>query len=264
MTGQASPDDLTAARAENAAALAFPVPMIGITTAPQTLRFMWWQLQLVFKLPEPAEARPSQRSLEPAEEQVLKRFSAKAISLATAPFLEADSQVTVTVDDDGTETVHAVAPHEESERGFLTLLRQFVNAPEPASFKNVQTIAQREVDDYNGEVLRRWGRVHKKLLNRSPAYWAEAKAMRLIAGPETSSVPGDHLPRVDKLFEAYFYGDVIHFGEGRDTLDKLNETAFDSAHHRLTLHEGAVGLACYYMGFAEVLANMFPTTAQKA
>ena len=47
--------------------------------------------------------------------------------------------------------------------------------------------------------------------------------------------------RVDQLLRTYFYGDVIHFGEGRDELEALNVDAFSHASNRMALYRGASG-----------------------
>lgn len=71
------------------------------------------------------------------------------------------------------------------------------------------------------------------------------------------AIPHQRDPRVDQLLRTYFYGEVIHFGEGRDDLARLSPDAFWAANNRMTLYEGASGLAHFYMGYATVVANIY-------
>jgi hypothetical protein len=246
--------------------LRFPPPLVDQAPPDNRFDFAWKMLQYCFDFPDPRTAVPAVSPLAPSDQAIIDRFVAKASSLAGSPFLSADASVTVSFDDVvegvvGSESVDAVFPHEESERGFLTLLRQFVHAGEEASYKAVERIACRaQPPGPNLDLLRGWGRYHKKLLARAPLSWAYRKALE-PRGEPLSNIPEQTGPRVDELLRTYFYGDVIHFGEGRDDLADLNRDEFTSAHSRMRLYEGASGLAMFYMGYATIIRGIYPRAA---
>lgn len=240
--------------------LRFPPPMAAVSVAPDRFDFAWKLLQYCFDFPDPATAHATGHQPTENDRLVLGRFVAKATSLAASPFLAYPSAMTVNLTGDGEDQIEEIEknfPNEESERGFMALLRQFAHDSEPASFKCVQQIAvlhDSKFGEPNGELLRAWGKYHKKLLTRSPVGWGYVKALE---GRPMSEIPRAHDPRVDQLLRTYFYGDIIHFGEGRDELQRLSADAFSDAHHRMSLYEGASGLAMYYMGYATVLQGIF-------
>jgi hypothetical protein len=227
---------------------------------PTRPEFAWRTLQFCFDFPDPASVRRSSVELEVEELEVASRFVEKSESLARSPFLAHPTRMSVKVDiRDGrqTEEIETDFPNEESERGFLALLRQFAHADETASFKRVQDIAMRTDNSEgspNGETLRAWGKYHRKLLARTPTAWTYRKVLSNM--PE-EAIPHQRDPRVDQLLRTYFYGEVIHFGEGRDDLARLSPDAFWAANNRMTLYEGASGLAHFYMGYATVVANIY-------
>lgn len=246
--------------------LRFPPPMLEHARDPARLEFGWRLLQYCFDFPDPASAKKSELELSIADSRIIGRFVGKAVSLAKSPFLAHPTGMTVTVKREGglqLEDVTTRFPEEESERGFLTLLRQFAHADEPASFKRVQAIAMaadRDESDLNADLLRSWGKYHKKLLHRSPESWAYIKGSP--PGTPYTDIPlASGTARVDEMMRTYFYGDIIHFGEGRDDLEALDEDEFLSAHNRMNLFGGASGLAKFYMGYATVLARIHPATA---
>lgn len=238
--------------------LRFPPPYLRYAAAPAKFDYAWRQLQFAFEFVDPSTAHPADASPTEPDLALIKRFTEKAKSLARSPFLAYPTTMTIHLSDSDTEAVTTDFPHEENERGFMTLLRQFANEHEPASFKAVQSVAtlddRRRRSGSNEAILRNWGKYHKKLLHRPPAVWLQHKAHP--GEPWDKMVHGNG-PRIDVLLRTYFYGDLIHFGEGRDDLEALNADTFGAAWYRMLLFDGATGLAMYYMGYAELLTFIY-------
>lgn len=234
--------------------------MVEHSPDPSRTEFAWRTLQFCFDFPDPAGVKETSIQLDGADLEVLSRFVQKSMSLARSPFLAHPTRMSVKVDIiDGKQSEHIETdfPNEESERGFLVLLRQFAHADETASFRRAQDIAMRTdkgEGSPNNETLRAWGKYHRKLLARTPTSWTYRK---VLANLPNERIPHQGDPRVDRLLRTYFYGEVIHFGEGRDDLARLSEDEFLAANNRMNLYEGAAGLAHFYMGYAAVLRNIY-------
>jgi hypothetical protein len=241
--------------------LRFPPPMVALAADPVAFDFNWRLLQFCFDFPDPSAAVRCTDPLGDVDLVMLTRFHSKAKSLAASPFLGHPTSMSINVGQTMTglqiERINTSFPHEESERGFMTLLRQFAHKGEPASFKQVEAMAmQRDAagGGANGDLLRGWGRIHKKLLHRNAEAWAYIKG---LPDQPIREVPHAMDPRVDQLLRTYLYGDIIHFGEGRDELERLSATTFDDANTRMSLYRGASDLAMFYMGYATVLQGIF-------
>ena len=242
--------------------LRFQPPMRVHALTPARFDFAWKMLQYCFEFPDPATAVAARVALAANENALIARFVGKATSLAGSPFLGHRTEMIVRINNEDDpagpgEQIETGFPHEESERGFLTLLRQFAHKDEEASFKKVQDIAivSAKQNGVNLDLLKDWGKYHRKLLVRPPESWAYLKA---LGDEPVANIPLQNLPPVDQLLRTYFYGDVIHFGENRDELAKLDHDAFTSAHMRMTLYAGASALAMFYMGYATILERIYP------
>jgi hypothetical protein len=58
--------------------------------------------------------------------------------------------------------------------------------------------------------------------------------MKALPDVPVGELPYVSEPRVDELIRTYFYGDIIHFGEGRDGLEALQVDAFSSASNKMS------------------------------
>lgn len=142
--------------------LRFPPPLLGHAVDPAKFNFAWRLLQFCFDFPDPRGAVTATAALDQQDGVVIGRFITKAKSLAGSPFLAHPTSVEINVrrkaDGLQIEQISADFPHEESERGFMTLLCQFAHEGEPASFKRAAAIAMQHdtvQGEPNADLLRR-------------------------------------------------------------------------------------------------------------
>lgn len=235
--------------------IGFPVPygdeLVGAAVGPH----IWRMIQWVFALPR-LELRTELSQLSPEDLEALNRFVLKASDLATSPYLAHNSSMNVSFGPD-CEKIETDFPHRESTVGFLVTFRQFFDQGEPASYATVSRILRTEAeargDSKSVATIDAWGRVHRKLNRRCPRTWVELKAHRI----ETDKVGGPaanlHQPRIKELVETYLYGDMVHYGDQKLSLAKIESDEYNTAAHEMTLHEGVAGLSMFYLGVADAL-----------
>lgn len=236
--------------------IGFDVPLRSKSSDPSGLEFTWHLIQYVFSLPDPRSVTPITFTGSADDRACLHRFSSAATELVGSEFLRWPASMEISLKE-GVESVLTNYPSRDVETGSATLLRQFLKAPEPASYQRVHQILWTDSIEGspNRERLARWGRVHKKLVRRPPKIWVYQKA---TAGISTSPAPFFHHPSIADLMDTYCYGDWIHYGSRSADLATLETTEFDRASHRMTLYEGMAGLAAFYAGFAVLLECMVP------
>jgi hypothetical protein len=236
--------------------IGFPVPYEQEILSKTLGRHIWQMIQWVFRLP-PLELKVDLTRLDPGEHDILDRYVSKAAEMAASPYLGFPSSLNISFGIDR-EEILANFPNRESTAGFLVGFRQYFDAGETASYARVHLIvrstaaAQDLRDDV--KLLDAWGRVHKKLCRRPPKTWVELKVHRRdtdkTGSGTNAGITNLHHPRTSELIETYLYGDMVHYGSGRDRLAAIGSEEFSAASHEMSLHEGVAGLSMFYLGVA--------------
>ncbi len=248
--------------AENAE-LRWQPPLLDQMQSPEYAKYQWRRIQLAFPaLPDPA-AIPRMRNaaFAPNEEEAIGRYLRLAPELARASLFASDEDVTISIDDDGSEAIEATASARDITAGFLVTWRQFYSSNEPASFDRVRGYLMREAKNTPSfEPIKLWGRAGGQLKSTHLEHLVlEGLANR---GEIPAAVPAHgstHDPaNVDNpqmLISKQLYGDLVHWGDKRGELAAIADDRFRIAWERLAAVAAAIALGYIYIGFASVIAT---------
>jgi hypothetical protein len=233
----------------------FAPPLIERSPEPKMLYQEWRAFQWVFEdIPDP-RTFPSLPRTPPAEDiRIFRRYIDAAEELAESAFLCGSDRVTfrwraATETAGESREVESSFTSKEITRGFAVLLRQFDSENERASFKEVgsrlRALSQEMIDSHERrrvEQIDSWQRAQEQLRD-AELQRAARKKMGIDHG-------NDRPPR--EYLDAYYYGDLIHWGNGREALAKLEQHVHPDW-QRISFAEAARSLAYLYVGFSEVV-----------
>ncbi len=221
---------------------------------PKALYLSWRSFMEVFdQIDDPRNFPPL--PAEPPEEEadIYLRYIAAAEELAQSELLCGDDRMTVKWDGEtGEEEVTGSWTSKEITRGFAVLLRQFDSKDEEASFQRVSgRLRKLSAELVDSHERRRCGQIDAWRAAQGVLHGTELKrlAIRKIAPDMEYGSP--HPPTY--YLKAYNYGDLLHWGRGRETLAEWDKDPYDQAAGRMAFLEAATGLAYVYIGFSELL-----------
>ncbi|MFF0879024.1 hypothetical protein [Micromonospora aurantiaca (nom. illeg.)] len=213
-------------------------------------------LTFLFPFKDPASFPALPKQLLAPHRDILDRYCDEAEHLAESQYLNADSEVRITVKNQGAvENIESAFPPKEISRGFQVTFRQFYSKNERAAFVNVRNvIAAAAKKEWNNaseewEQLALWGKAQNKLLGNSLKDLTQRKLY-----PHSELITNENFPPPQPLISAFFYGDGIHYDRTHArALSALRQTPFDNAWSELRLGEAVFGLAHLYIGFSGVV-----------
>jgi hypothetical protein len=248
----------------------FPPPLANRSSNPAGFAFWWSMLHFVFELPPP-DTFPSfpAAAVRTNERRILDRYIRAAGELAESTILSGEDAVTVRFKPDGVEHVEPKFSSNEATRGFITLFRQLHTneKTDPARFIRVREILK--------QVNERVSDVHIAERDRQVKAWAQARGQllganaRVLTGRKLASedrFPADAIPGADgrssqELITGYQYGDLIHWGHGREVVEAVANDPFESAWQRMAFLEAVTGLGHAYIGFSLLVAQSLAADA---
>ncbi len=198
----------------------------------------------------------------PSERDVLARYLWRLRDLAGTEVLTAPQGYSVQLAAlDSEPEIVTTAPRRDSMVGFLTMLRQCYARKEEASFDRAYGLVAREVNRVRGAspTLKAWRQAHATLranhldhlilvVAAADGHVPEHLAERNASHPSQNSSPNE-------MIAAMFYGDTIHWGDGRRIIDDWNsEHAAIALKRKLDAVRATVYLAHLYVGFAGLVA----------
>jgi hypothetical protein len=219
--------------------------------------FVWRRLQYVFTPPDPRGFPALGISWNSDELEMLERFITQAERLAKASLIGADDRVNIDIADDGqSEDINAQVSPPDVTFGFVALFRQCYVHDEDASFARVRKLLQTRLHE-RGEtelvdVIKQWRKAHTKLEGKT---LEELVQERMVAEdlmpPEIVHAPAS--PR--HLFEAFWSGDQMHWGNKRDALKVLQRDPVGGALADLAARQALIDFAHLYIGFAALVSH---------
>jgi len=241
--------------------LTFPAPMADRGRNSAGFEFYWGLLTYVFNLEDPANCPPWRASPTAEEADILRRFVTCCREMAESEMLNDKQEVSFKVSA-GEPVIERSLSSKEVMRGFVVLFRQMYADDDEASFRKVHRLLSRlneAVDDEHTpqrrELLKSWRRAEGKLRADRLRVLALAK---LQEEGETSPPPGPvhQDPSPTELISAYNYGDLIHWGKGKNALSSYSHEPFDEARRVISFLESVAGLCHLYMGFGVLIESL--------
>jgi hypothetical protein len=244
--------------------LPYRPPMVEAARNRDAFEFWWKQLDFVFEFEDPGAFAPLPAPISSDEREIVNRYVATARDLAESSILNAiDAGISVRIDDHtDAETVIARFELREVQVGFAALLRHCDSENERAHFGRVLEIlesAARDSGDPQAEarlvVLHTWREAVDQLHQKS----AEQLVRDRLARDADAGVLDYDEPQTPKeLIRTYDYGDLLHWGRERHTLEAWESDEFLANERRLAFLAAASGLAHAYIGFAELARAAVP------
>lgn len=159
-------------------------------------------------------------------------------------------------------TVDKVVPADDVTLGFAALLRQLFHRTEEASFDKVRQLLSRGAHAAGAvapsDVLRLWRDTHGTVLKHPISALIETMARSRGLLSEGGASPGgrplvseDITPR--DLVDAFLYGDQLHYGKGREALERWRRDETTAAMIEMNMRSDALMLAHFYSGVAGVV-----------
>ena len=236
--------------------LPYPPPGIGHSTDAAGFEYWWRQLIYIFDLPDPRLFPPIEPVLSATDQGVVERFIALSQALAASGAMGATCHVQVNHNVRTNEMrVVPTFPPLDVQAGFSVLLRQCENHGEPGSCDKVHNIlwqAAGSLGTADGpeahHQLRQWknaiGAVRRKSVNQLlREQLVRREGLQALAYDEASS------PKA--LLRRYNYGDLIHWGTGRDEIDSA-EDELELAQQRFDFLEAALGIGHLIVGLGDL------------
>jgi hypothetical protein len=223
------------------------------------INWVWPIIQDVCLLPDPALFPVIDCEWQPDQLKLLERYSQVCMRLVATTVFQSDGRVRINVLGG---TVEKSVPADDVTLGFTALLRQVFHPGEEASFDRIRRILGRAAHETDAaaarEVLGAWRDAHRTLLNEHLRALIETMARNRGLLSEVTDSHGARLlvsesisPRT--LVDAYLNGDQLHYGEGRDDLERWSQDKATAAMMEINARADAVTLAHFYAGFAGIV-----------
>jgi hypothetical protein len=240
-------------------ALAFDPPLQQFgAEGSKGFRHYWEMLDYVFGLPDPNEF--PQIPVSGDDREGILRFIEMCVRLAGFSVINDDTTLSVGTDA-GTQDWHVRVvdpPKDESFLGASAAFRQLHNDGETASFTNAHNALFKAIKSLPEqqqavikEVVPLWRAARGKLMNHTIQTLTALKAANATLDNPVSY--GNINP--DELIRTFNYGDSLHFGDAKNSLDDLLADPFHEAYYKYAALLSIVGLSQLYFGFAVLLAN---------
>jgi hypothetical protein len=226
--------------------------------------WVWSIVQAACDLSDPRQLPRFEPRLSSEVSGMLSRYVAMSERLLATTVMNADASVTVDLVTGG---VTKSTPADDVTVGFAALLRQFFKPGEEASFDRVRKALSRVAHEAGADdveaVLTQWKRAHQTLLSHHLR--ALMYSLAVDAGLEESPSDGgrrvsaiDELPPRE-LIEVFLYGDMLHWGAGREQLREWSKTERGAAEMEFHMRNDAHVLAHFYAGFAAIARVSLPS-----
>jgi hypothetical protein len=244
--------------------LRFPPPYAELSTNPAGFSRFWQFMSYAFNLPDPSKFPPFVGELSEDDRRSVERFVFSCRELATYSLMSASDRMTVSVRD-GVETLDVDFSGTESLIAAAVLLRQLYSHSDSGSYKHVQGILSKamgsepagDLVELRREILVAWRRAHGALLQqRIEAIVGRMAANEWAGTTSRAPVPFEDL-RPTEVISRYLYGDLIHWGDKRDSLAALGADPVMAALDRMHFLEAMCGLSHFYLGFSVLLRSAF-------
>ena len=227
--------------------------------AQDGILWFWPIIQDVGELPDPELLPPVDRSWQRSDLELMQRYVSITRRLVATTVFRGQAGVRINVLGG---TVEKAVTADEVTVGFAALLRQLFLHNEEASFDSVRNLLARAA--YESEaaevtrILRQWKDVHNTL--RKLDVHALLNRMARARGVDApSDEAGSSRPFVSEqvtpedLVGAFLYGDHLHYGNGRELLQRWRENDTVAALMEINMLADALMLAHFYAGFAGIV-----------
>ncbi|CAH0189921.1 hypothetical protein [Rhodococcoides fascians] len=237
--------------------LNFPIPLVDKALDPKGFRFHWEKLTYAFQLPDPAQFPPV--TIEPEEQRVVARFIQTCLQLAQYTVLNGSGGISIN-SNEGEWSVSANFPSHQEFVGLSGTFRQLHNPPDEASYSSVKRIIDAAAGRLEGDDLERardlsrvWDKTRKALLKKMMSTIVCEKVLGDLIEPDEPRV-SMYGVNPDEIIKAYNYGDSLHWGSGRETLQRLHQDEYTEAFHKHCCIEAMITLSHFYFGYAMLAA----------
>lgn len=244
--------------------LRFPPPYAELSTNPGGFSRFWQFMSYAFDLPDPSKFPPLVDELARDDRRSVERFVSSCRELATYSLMSASDRMTVSITD-GEEKLDVDFSGTESLRAAAVLFRQLYSNSDSGSYKHVQGILSKamaaepagDAAELRRDILIAWRRAHGALLQqRIEAIVGRMAANEWAGTTSRAPVPFEDL-RPTEVISRYLYGDLIHWGEKRDSLEAIGVDPVLAALDRMHFLEAMCGLSHFYLGFSVLLRSAF-------
>jgi hypothetical protein len=221
--------------------------------------WVWPVVQEVCELPNPAAFPWFDLHLESSEWAMLERYVSTADRLIATTVMNSGAALRI---DLLSGAVEKAVPADDVTVGFSALLRQMFKGTEEASFDRVRNTLSKVAHAAGAEnaclVLGAWKRTHQTLRKKHLRLLMHELAREAGLVPTEHDDGGRRIGTVEevapeKLLEVFLHGDMLHWGEGRDLLDRWAQTERGAAEMELQMRSDANVLAHFYAGFSGIV-----------
>jgi hypothetical protein len=234
----------------------------------RAIKWVWPIIQDVCQLPDPKRFPVLDHAWTPAEITLLERYAQVSKRLVDTTVFASNARVQVSL---FSGAVTKVVPADDATLGFAALLRQLFHHTEEASFDKVRQLLSRGDHDRGAEaaedVLRLWRTAHGTLLNQHLMALVESMARnRGLLGDQEESNGGrpflsEEITPKD-LVDTFLYGDQLHYGKGREALDRWQQDEATAAMMEINMRTDAQTLAHFYAGFGGIVRVVLQRAGQ--
>lgn len=232
--------------------LLFPVPLVDEASNAAAFGYHWQQLTYAFNLPSPASFPALDIPL--GERDVLVQYAKNCRKLARYTIFNDDRGKLSVVTKGGHTSIDAVLPTDEAFTGASARFRQLHNPHDLASFDKVKKVLEAALRTAPSSkrirgraVLREWSSARKTLSRKMVE---TVIAEKLVGDEEERPFYSYEGVNPSNLITTYNYGDTLHWGNTRDSLQQLTA---DSDLEKFWMHcvvNSIVKLGHFYFGFA--------------
>jgi hypothetical protein len=231
--------------------------------SPDGAIWAWSFVQNACALPDPAAFPTFAARWSPETSAMMSRYLAIVERLLATNVMNAGASIKVDLLTGG---VTKSVPADDATLGFAALLRQLFNDSEEASFDRVRKAAGRAAHEDEasdaGTILAAWKRAHQTLLSRHLDWLIHQladDAGLLDEDDDPEPRRRRHTQEVitpRELIEVFLYGDMLHWGDGRERLRRWAATPRGHAHMEFEMRNDAHVLAHFYAGFAAIIQQL--------
>ena len=240
--------------------LTFAPPYAGFATNPKGFSRFWQFAYYAFALPDPSKFPPFRGTTQEEHRSEVERFVASCRELAAYSVMSAGDSVNV-FETDGVSSHTANFSSSESIRGTAALFRQLYGT-DAGSYRRVQSIASQlhkstkdEFTDQRQDILVPWRKAHGALNQQRIQAIVGRKYANSYAGTTSrAQIPFEDL-RPTEMIARYLNGDLLHWGDRKESLVALRRDPLLADLDRLHFLEAMTGLAHYYLGFSILAAR---------
>jgi hypothetical protein len=215
----------------------------------KAINWTWPVIQDACQLPDPAAFPAFDYEWQPNQLKLLDRYAKVCARLVATTVFQSDGRVRINILGG---TVEKSVPEDDVTLGFAALLRQLFHHTEEASYDKVRDMLGRAAYEVGAaealEVLATWRQAHRTLLKQHLHALIETMARnRGLLSEATDSRGGRPLVSESitpqALVDTYLYGDQLHYGNGRDDLERWRQDEATAAMMEINARTDAATLA---------------------